>query len=240
MGIFCVLSSSMTQASTMVPDQVLAKSPVNHQLFAPITSTEFNHDEQSKAIAHANLTQPLLSADHDRATLNKSEHSLASRLFSNTPGFQLVATALTPVKYLWGKPAKDSIVIGMQSYHMNRTANYNETHNIVGLQYKGITYSSFKNSHNQRTELIALSRNIIEHELFEGFDIEVGYKAGLINAYRNKLPRVSGEWSLGAVPIIGMSYKNWGVDFWTMPFIDGGFVAMNFRVNLTDKWTWKI
>lgn len=201
------------------------------------------------AVLDVSLNKPLLSAEafwsDEELRIQKLEQDIENNQtfesdspfgefisnLSEFPLFKLTGAIYNsaPIQYITGEPAKDAILLGMASKHFNN-GDYNESNNITGMQYKGLTFASFKNSKNNRTRIVGLSRNIHSFDLFKGIELDLGYKAGFVDAYRNVLPNIN-NWAVGVVPVVGVSYKKFGADFWLLP-ANGGSIAMSLRMNL--------
>ena len=85
--------------------------------------------------------------------------------------------------FLLGHPANDSIYLGMWSYHViNDDESYQNTHNLIGVTYKGVFAGTFENSHDNRTWAVGFQRDVYQTVLGE-LSMDVGYRLGLMHGY---------------------------------------------------------
>lgn len=81
--------------------------------------------------------------------------------------------------------AKDNhLYTGAWSHHITEssdTYNYNETNNLVGVQYQNVVLATFKNSHNQQTQLAG----VYFTTPLKDTPIEVSVIAGVVYGYKD-------------------------------------------------------
>ena len=123
-----------------------------------------------------------------------------------------------------GEPSSDSIYLNMTSKHASD--GYNDSHQILGAQYKGVYLMTFDNSLDKQTYSIGVSREYMRD--YKDLRYGVGIKAGLINAYRDKLPHI-GDIAFMVIPFATIEYKRLGVDIIPMPF-NGGSITLLTRI----------
>lgn len=123
---------------------------------------------------------------------------------------------------LLGKSSSDSIYLNMTSKHANN--GYNDSHEVLGIQYKGVYLMTFNNSLDRRTYSVGISREYMRE--CKDLRYGVGVKVGLINAYRDKLPHI-GDIALMATPFATAEYKRLGVDIIAMPFNGGSITVLS-------------
>ena len=123
-----------------------------------------------------------------------------------------------------GKSSSDSIYLNMTSKHASN--GYNDSHEALGAQYKGVYLMTFDNSLDKRTYSVGISREYMRD--CKDLRYGIGIKAGLINAYRDKLPHV-GDISFIVIPFATLEYKRVALDIIPMP-INGGSITMLTRI----------
>lgn len=128
-----------------------------------------------------------------------------------------------PIRPIVGKPAKDAIFVAGFSKHLKNSNKYNESHDLIGGQYKGLYFMTFNNSKHRRNYSFGFAQEWYRKEFKTDIALALGYKAGFINAYRNKLPNID-NWSLGILPIASLEYKRVGIDCTILPFDKGAIV----------------
>ena len=87
---------------------------------------------------------------------------------------------------VWGKKARDAILLGMWSVHLDGTGEYfgdgrnNDQGYLIGVQYYGITAGTFLNSFDDRAWFIGPARELYSHNLADSGRIDIGYRFGLL------------------------------------------------------------
>ena len=147
--------------------------------------------------------------------------------------------AIKTFRFLKGQPVRDSILLGMWSYHFDAADRKisNQTQNLLGVQFKGINLSTYNNSNYDQSYFLGVARNVYTKNLgLKDLELEAGYRAGAIYGYGDQFPNVFGVSPL-VIPVVGLSYKMAGVDF---VFVPGTWVgSINCRINV-DKVISKI
>ena len=132
-------------------------------------------------------------------------------------------TVQTVYDFLLGQPAPDSIYLGMWSYHfIDDDDDYTNTHNLLGLVYKGFFLGTFLNSREERAWALGLQRNVYRTKV-DLFDLDIGYRLGVMHGYEN-LQLFDSE----LFPLLqiysDISYEKLGVQFsWAGSVITAGF-----------------
>lgn len=123
-------------------------------------------------------------------------------------------------KKLWktikGEPVGDALLLGMQSYHTCEDGALNGTNNLVGIEYKGYTAGTFKNSFRNQSAFAGVAREIYSKSLSKDTTINFQYKLGGVYGYGNKYPNIAGVSPL-LFPVIGVDYKKAGFDITVIP-----------------------
>jgi hypothetical protein len=106
----------------------------------------------------------------------------------------------------------------------------NENHQLLGIQYFGLSAGTFINSHERRSFYGAVAREVWSHQYTSNLRFDLGYKAGLATGYHEKFPDV-----YGVIPFVtasvGATWKRVGVDVGATPL---GVFTLNFRIDI-DK-----
>lgn len=128
--------------------------------------------------------------------------------------------------YLKGERAQDRILGGMWSKHIS-SHKYNEVHNLGGLQYKGIQIGSFKNSHDDQVEYVAITRTCSKWKIKKHGLIESGWMLGPMYGYKKNIPEIGG-WSIIPAWLLSFSYRNVGL---TLQILPSNVVSFNTFIN---------
>jgi len=134
--------------------------------------------------------------------------------------------------FLKGEKIDNSILLGMFSHHTSPN-RHNETHNIIGIDYKGYSIGTFKNSYSDQTYYAGISRKIYEHYLRENLKFDIKYKAIVMHGYADHYPDLAGFTPI-IMPIFGLTFGHTGMDFIAIPAKHPTF-TVNFRFNLPQK-----
>ena len=140
---------------------------------------------------------------------------------------------------VWGKKARDAILLGMWSVHLDGTGEYfgdgrnNDQGYLIGLQYYGITAGTFINSFDDRAWFIGPAREVYSHIFRGNKRIDIGYRFGLLYGYGDDLINVNGM-SFFAAGIFGFSWKRIGVDIALYPV---GIISCNFRIDIDNLFS---
>ena len=144
-------------------------------------SAEIIESEDVKGKVELDTNEPI--------QLNNEEKAFAEDAKSNSPEPFLKRTW----DFVRGKPIDDSILLGMFSWHTsNDRDEYNETNNLLGIDYKGYSVGYFNNSYYNDTYYAGISRKIYEYRINKEIKLDVKYKLigmhGYQDKYQNKMP----------------------------------------------------
>lgn len=122
-----------------------------------------------------------------------------------------------------GEPARNSIYLGMWSYHFWGDSDYRTDNQLIGGVYRGCYAGTFINSHDDRTTSIGWQRDFYTRTR-EDFRLDVGYRFGIMHGYD--------EFSIGnskLFPLLqfyaDVAYKQVGVQFtWVGQAVTAGFL----------------
>ena len=147
-------------------------------------------------------------------------------------------------KSLWekikGKKARDALLLGMYSIHVDGTGEYfgdgrnNDQGHLAGIQFYGLTAGTFINSFDDRAWYAGMAREVYSRNYSKNTRFDIGYKFGLLWGYGDDLINVAGM-SVFAGAYFGASWKRAGIDIGLIP---AGIITANFRIdidNLTPK-----
>jgi len=126
-------------------------------------------------------------------------------------------------EFLPGEPARNSIYLGMWSYHFWGDSDYRTDNNLIGGVYRGCYAGTFINSHDDRTTSIGWQRDFYTRTR-EDLRLDVGYRFGIMHGYD--------EFSIGnskLFPLLqfyaDVAYKQVGVQFtWVGQAVTAGFL----------------
>jgi hypothetical protein len=146
-------------------------------------------------------------------------------------------------KSLWqkikGKKARDALLLGMWSIHVDGTGEYfgdgrnNDQNHLIGIQYYGLTAGTFINSKDDRAYHAGLAREVYSRNYSKNTRFDIGYKFGLLWGYGDDLINVAGL-SVFAGAYLGISWKRAGLDIGLIP---AGIITANFRFDIDNlKW----
>lgn len=127
-------------------------------------------------------------------------------------------------QFLHGQPAQNSIYAGMWSEHfINDDDEYQETHSLLGLTYKGVFAGTFENSHSDRVWAIGWQRDVYSI-IRDEISIDIGYRAGLMHGYDSMQ-----IFDTGIFPIVqlytDLTYKRFGVQLsWAGSVVTAGLL----------------
>lgn len=134
--------------------------------------------------------------------------------------------------FIKGEPINNSLLLGMFSHHTSNK-DHNETHNLLGIDYKGYSVGTFKNSFSDQTYYAGISRKLYEYEFRKNIKFDVKYKLVAMYGYQDHYPDLAGITPL-IMPMFGLSFGYTGVDFMAIPAKNPTF-TVNFRFNLPQK-----
>ncbi len=132
---------------------------------------------------------------------------------------------------LKGEPLYNSVLLGMFSRHTSEN-EHNETHNLFGIDYKGYSAGTFKNSHSERTFYAGISRKLCDYR-YKEYEIDIKYKLIVMHGYGDRYPNLLGMTPV-IIPMLGITKGVTGVDFIVLPAKNPIF-TFNFRINLPEE-----
>jgi hypothetical protein len=135
---------------------------------------------------------------------------------------------------VWGKKARDALLLGMWSIHVDGTGEHfgngsnNDQGELIGIQYWGLAAGTFINSKDDRAWFFGPAREVYSENFGESWRFDIGYKFGLLYGYGDDLINVAGM-SIYATAIFGLTWQRLGFDFGIVP---AGVLTGNFRVDI--------
>jgi hypothetical protein len=124
-----------------------------------------------------------------------------------------------------GEPARNSLYLGMWSYHFDETDDddFRTDNHLIGGAYRGCYAGTFINSSNDRTISLGWQRDFFTREWSDA-RLDLGYRAGIMYGYD--------DYSLGSTKLFPLAhlyadveYRNFGVQFsWVAQVVTVGFL----------------
>jgi len=127
---------------------------------------------------------------------------------------------------IWGEKARDSLLLGMYSIHLDGTGDYwgngsnNDQGHMLGIRYYGLTAGTFINSEDDRAWFLGPAREV--------YSRDIGYSFGLLYGYGDDLINLGGM-SVFAAATFGITWHKMGFDIGVIPV---GILTANFRIDL--------
>lgn len=130
------------------------------------------------------------------------------------------------LRTLWGTPPPNSLYLGMWTYHVNDTDRVIYKNDLLMLVYRSFFAGTLINCYNDRTYIFGVQRYVFENHFGCGIDSQLGYRAGLIYGYDERLMPIAGTLKLlpCAQIIYDLGWKHVGVEFtFTGVIVSAGF-----------------
>ena len=135
---------------------------------------------------------------------------------------------------VWGKKARDAILLGMYSLHLDGTGDYlgngsnNDQGHMLGMRYYGLTAGTFINSKDDRAWFLGPAREVYSRDFSDDGRFDIGYSFGLLYGYGDDLTNLGGM-SVFAAATFGITWHKMGFDFGVIPV---GIFTANFRIDI--------
>ena len=135
---------------------------------------------------------------------------------------------------VWGKKARDAMLLGMYSLHLDGTGDYlgngsnNDQGHMLGMRYYGLTAGTFINSKDDRAWFLGPAREVYSRNFSDDGRFDIGYSFGLLYGYGDDLTNLGGM-SVFAAATFGISWKRLGFDLGIIPV---GILTGNFRIDI--------
>lgn len=123
-----------------------------------------------------------------------------------------------------GQPARNSIYLGMWSYHfLDDNDDHRTTNDLIGGVYRGCYAGTFLNSDNNRTYSVGWQRDFFTRERSD-VRLDVGYRLGIMHGYES--------YSIGNTKLFPLfqvyadvAYRKVGLQFsWAAEVVTVGFL----------------
>ena len=135
---------------------------------------------------------------------------------------------------VWGKKARDAMLLGMYSIHLDGTGDYfgtggnNDQGHLLGMRYYGLTAGTFINSKDDRAWFLGPAREVYSRNFSDDGRFDIGYSFGLLYGYGDELTNLGGM-SVFAAATFGITWHKMGFDFGIVPV---GILTANFRIDI--------
>ena len=135
---------------------------------------------------------------------------------------------------VWGKKARDAMLLGMYSLHLDGTGDYfgtggnNDQGHLLGMRYYGLTAGTFINSKDDRAWFLGPAREVYSRDFSVDGRFDIGYSFGLLYGYGDDLTNLDGM-SVFAAATFGITWHKMGFDFGIVPV---GILTANFRIDI--------
>lgn len=152
----------------------------------------------------------------------------------NTPIFLTKLLNQTIGRRSGGKKARDSLLLGMYSIHLDGTGEYwgngsnNDQGHMLGIRYCGLTAGTFINSEDDRAWFLGPAREVYSRDFSDDGRFDIGYSFGLLYGYGDDLINLGGMSVFGAATF-GITWHKMGFDLGIIPV---GIFTANFRIDI--------
>lgn len=125
--------------------------------------------------------------------------------------------------FIVGQPAQNGVYFGLWSYHfVDDDEDYVNTHNLLGVAYKGLYVGTFLNSHEERAWAAGVQRDVYRTTM-SVFSVDMGYRIGVMHGYQNLQFGETGLFPLLQI-YADFRYKNVGIQTsWAGSVLTAGF-----------------
>ena len=180
----------------------------------------------SAALAQDEIILPKTALPESFPSRQKSEQIDFLKLNISKDEKAFLKKSWTAIK---GQPTDDSLLLGMFSDHTGEQG-FNQTNRLIGIDYKGDSIGTFRNSFYTQTYYAGISRKIYQSSVFGDTKFDVKYKLVGMHGYQDHYPALLGITPI-IMPMFGFTKNHCGTDFMIIPSKKPIFVV-NFRVNL--------
>ncbi|WOG28649.1 hypothetical protein [Endozoicomonas sp. 8E] len=182
--------------------QAAGNNEMNYELWA--------HQVHSQWSESADI---LLAANTDRESLQMIDEGphVKEELVSVTADTSLPYDSFNEetdwVDQIWGRPSRDHLYLGMWTFHLEGGDDQESNNKLIALSYKGYYGATLINTHCDRVWSGGVQRTLYQQKYGE-FDIEAGYRAGIVYGYKEYLSRVFPL----VQAILDIDYEGFGVE----------------------------
>ena len=123
----------------------------------------------------------------------------------------------------WGEPFRNHIYGGMWTLHFSPGDNQENTNNLLGVAYKGYYAGTFVNTHRDQVFSAGWQRALYQDK-WGIFDVEAGYRTGLMYGYTKYLKLGDSKWFPLLQTLLDIDYNGFGIEFsWAGVVLTAGF-----------------
>ena len=158
-------------------------------------------------------------------------------IYSTTPEHTYILDEIANSEWwpkVWGKKARDSLLLGMYTIHLDGTGEYfgngsnNDQGHMLGIRYYGLTAGTFINSKDDRAWFFGPAREVYSRDFSDDGRFDIGYSFGLLYGYGYDLINLGGM-SVFAAATFGITWHKMGFDLGIIPV---GIFTANFRIDI--------
>lgn len=182
------------------------------------------------------LSLPLLAGDTHYGnygkTVNPPLTSIVARADDNPDSLQSHSTsdpasnemnASSWKTRFWGRPFRNHLYLGMWSYHFQPRDGQDWNNQLIAVSYHGYYAGTFYNTFSDRSWSLGVQRQWFQNN-YGPLDVEVGYRAGLLNGYKNHMNLYDTHLFPLFQVVADIDYKGLGVEFsWAGVVLTAGF-----------------
>ena len=163
------------------------------------------------------------SAPSDKSTTS-SEKSVEKPIdYSLLESYNSFSEETSWTSKLWGKPFRDHIYAGMWTLHFSSGDDQENTNNLLGVAYKGYYAGTFVNTHRDQVYSAGWQRALYRDK-WGVFDVEAGYRAGMMYGYTKYLKMGDSKWFPLFQTLLDIDYNGFGMEFsWAGVVLSAGF-----------------
>ena len=164
------------------------------------------------------LIFPLSSAFSDETSVDPDNDSLEFD-YGLAESYNSFAEESGWADTLWGRPFSNRLYLGMWTVHFQPGDDQENVNNLLGLTYNGYFVGTFRNTHRDQVVAAGWHRALYKDK-WGIFDVEAGYRLGLMYGYTKFLPK------LAPLPqaVIDIDYDGFGIELaWAGVVFSGSF-----------------
>lgn len=132
-------------------------------------------------------------------------------------------------EFIQGSPTNNQLLLGMYTFHFDSKSLENRQWNnkLVGLQYNDFVFFVFENSFYNWVSGVAYARNLYQIQLDNKWDLNTGYRIGLMAGYEEGQAPFADTLELTPILELYAQFfynKHYGVEIMLTSSISVGFV----------------
>lgn len=150
----------------------------------------------------------------------------------NIPNIEKTKTKTTTWDLIKGSEPNNAILLGMWSLHFKKHSRENDrwSNELIGGVYKSFFAGTLINSFDKRAYLFGIQRDFYTKKYSNNWQINAGYRIGLITGYDERMADIAGKSKALPFPEIysDFVYKHVGIEIsWCISIIVAKFI-INF------------